>query len=64
MIKPQPCFETNKALEEAARIAEQRKLRALDRLNEKLDVPQDDAFTQAMRGLIDADKAALLVRGK
>ena len=31
-MKPQPCFETNKPLEEAARRAEQRKNQALDRL--------------------------------
>jgi len=29
---PQPCFETNKALEQAARRAEQRKSEAIDRL--------------------------------
>jgi hypothetical protein len=36
-MKPQRCFETNKALEEAARRAERRKNEALARLVSALD---------------------------
>jgi hypothetical protein len=62
MTKPRPCFETNKALEEAARLAEQRKCEAIDRLNAKLG-PRD-AFEQAMDDLLDADERALKEKGR
>jgi hypothetical protein len=55
-MKPQPCFETNKALEEASQRAEQRKNRAIDRLTEKLGA---GCFEPAMANLINADKRAL-----
>jgi len=55
-MKPQPCFEPPKALEDAARLAEQRKRQAIDRLTEKL-APKD-RFQRAMVNLIDADKSA------
>ena len=35
-MKPHPCFETNQALEAAARRAERRKCQAIDRLVRKL----------------------------
>ena len=35
-MKPHPCFETNKTLEEAARHAEARKNQAIDKLTGKL----------------------------
>ncbi len=56
-MKPQPCFETNKQLEDAARRAEERKNLAIDRLMGKLG--PKDAFERAMHELIDADKRAL-----
>ena len=61
-MKPQPCFETNKELEAAARRAEQRKNQAIDRLMGKLG--PKDGFEQAMHELIDADKRALEERGR
>lgn len=65
MKHPTPCLGENAALEEAAAIAERRKLRALDRLMEKLGVsPEQDEFETAMRALIDADKAALEAKGR
>lgn len=60
-----PCFEAPKALEEAARLAEQRKRRAIARLTSKLDaVHPKDSFERAMEALIDADRAALQARGQ
>jgi hypothetical protein len=59
---PHPCFETNKALEEAARRAAERKNQALDRLMGKLG--PNGRFEQAMHGLIDADRRALKEKGK
>ena len=40
-MKPVPCFEVNKRLAEAAREAEARKNRAIERLTEKLGIPSD-----------------------
>ena len=57
-----PCFETNKALEEAARRAAERKNQALDKLMGKLG--PKGAFEQAMWDVIDADRRALKEKGK
>ena len=57
-----PCFETNKALEEAARRAAERKNQALDKLMGKLG--PKGAFEQAMHELLDADRRALKEKGK
>ena len=61
---PHTCFETNKALEEAARRAAERKNQALDKLMGKLG--PKGAFEQAMHASahsyapgIDADSAHL-----
>jgi hypothetical protein len=62
MMKTQPCFEPPRHLEEAADQAEQRKREAIARLREKLG--EGNRFEQAMRDLIDADKRAVLARGK
>jgi len=64
MMKPQPCFEPPRHLEEAAELAERRKREAIARLREKLGINNRDRFEQAMRGLIDADKRALQEKGK
>ena len=40
-MKPEPRIEPPKALEAAARLAEQRKHRAIDKLTEKLNQPRD-----------------------
>jgi hypothetical protein len=61
-MKPHPCFETNKTLEEAARHAEARKNQAIDKLMGKLG-PRGE-FEQAMSDLIDADKRALQEKGR
>jgi hypothetical protein len=61
-MKPVPCFEVNKELEEAARAAEERKVQAIDRLSAKLG-PQGE-FEWAMHDLIDADKRALQEKSK
>lgn len=61
-MKPVPCFEVNKRLEEAAREAEARKNRAIERLTEKLGIPRDNRC--AVRDLNDADKHALKERGQ
>jgi hypothetical protein len=61
-MKPLPCFEVNKPLEEAARKAEQRKAEAIDKLMGKLG-PRGE-FEQAMSDLIDADKRALQEKGR
>jgi hypothetical protein len=61
-MKPLPCFEVNKPLEEVARKAEQRKAEAIDKLMGKLG-PRGE-FEQAMHDLIDADKRALKERGQ
>lgn len=61
-MKPHPCFETNKALEEAAAHAETRKNQAIDRLMGKLG-PKGE-FEEAMNQLIDADKRALQEKGR
>jgi hypothetical protein len=61
-MKPLPCFEVNKQLEEAARKAEQRKAEAIDKLMGKLG-PRSE-FEQAMHDLIDADKRALQEKGR
>lgn len=55
-MKPLPCFTPSLALEETARVAEQRRHQALDALMRKLGPPAPmDPFEQAMRDLIDAD---------
>ena len=65
MKHPTPCLTENAALEEAAALAERRKLQALDRLMEKLGAaPERDDFERAMHRLIDADKAALEAKGR
>jgi hypothetical protein len=61
-MRPHPCFETNKPLEEAARTAEERKVQAIDRLNAKLG-PRGE-FERAMVDLIDADKRAIQEKGR
>ena len=61
-MKPQPCFDPPRHLEEAAELAERRKREAIARLREKLG--DGDRFEQAMRDLIDADKRALQEKGK
>ncbi len=61
-MKPVPCFEVNKRLAEAAREAEARKNRAIERLTEKLGIPSDHRC--AVRDLIDAGKHALKERGQ
>jgi hypothetical protein len=61
-MKPVPCFEVNKRLEEAAREAEARKNRAIERLTEKLGIPGD--HRRAARDLNDAGKHALKERGQ
>ncbi|HTG03943.1 MAG TPA: hypothetical protein VK635_07770 [Bradyrhizobium sp.] len=63
-MKPVPCFEVNKRLEEAAREAEARKNRAIERLTEKLGTPSDHCCGSAVRDLIDAGKHALKERGQ
>ena len=63
-MKPVPCFEVNKRLEEAAREAEARKNRAIERLTEKLGIPSDDRFGSAVHDLTDAGKHALKERGQ
>ena len=60
-MKPQPCFEVNKDLENAARLAEQSKNQAIDRLTKKLT---PDRFERAMADVIDADKRALQEKGR
>ena len=61
-MKPLPCFEVNKPLEEAARKAEQRKAEAIDKLMGKLGPRRE--FEQAMHDLIDADRRALQEKGR
>ena len=61
-MKPVPCFEVNKRLAEAAREAEARKNRAIERLTEKLGIPSDHRC--AVRDLTDAGKHALKERGQ
>ncbi len=63
-MKPVLCFEVNQQLVQAAREAEERKNRAIERLMEKLDIGDRDHFGQAVRDLIDADKRALKERGQ
>jgi hypothetical protein len=63
-MKPVPCFEVNKQLEEAAREAEVRKNRAIERLTEKLRTSSCDRFGHGVRDLIDADKRALQEKGR
>jgi hypothetical protein len=63
-MKPHPCLEANKILEEAAARAEQRKHQAIDRLSEALGQPQEDGFHKAMVDLIEADKRALKEKGR
>ena len=63
-MKPVPCFEVNKRLEEAAREAEARKNRAIERLKEKLGIRSDDRFGSAVCDLIDADRRTLKERGQ
>jgi hypothetical protein len=62
-MKPQPCFEVDKQLEEAARQAEARKNRAIRRLTEKLVNDSADRFGHAVHDLID-DKRALQEKGR
>jgi hypothetical protein len=54
-MKPQPCFEPNGTLEEAARQAELRKNRAIERLAVKLS---SDCTAAATADLIITDKRA------
>ena len=68
-MRPHPCFETNQELEAAARRAERRKCRAIDKLVGKLGRAQ--RFEQAMHDsphshapLIDAGKHALKEKGQ
>ena len=61
-MKPVPCFEVNKRLEEAAREAEARKNRAIERLTEKLGIPS--GHRRAVRDLNDAGKPAMEERGQ
>src|SRR5262249_29486603 len=61
-MKPQPCFETNRELERAARRAEIRKNAAIDRLNAKLELKV--RIEQAMHDLVDAGERALQEKGK
>lgn len=56
-MKQPPYFDSPKDLEDAARLAEQRKRRAIDRLTERL-APPGDRFVRSMETLIDADKRA------
>ena len=63
-MKPQPCFEPPKHLEEIAELAERRKREAIAQLLEKLGINNRDRFEQALRDLIDADKRALQEKGK
>jgi hypothetical protein len=63
-MKPQPCFEVDKQLEEAARQAEARKNRAIERLTEKLTIGSTDRFGRAVHDLIDSDKRALQEKGR
>jgi hypothetical protein len=66
-MKPLPCFEVNKDLEEAAREAEQRKNRAIERLRGKLigRPPVDgQRFERMIVDMIEADKRALKERGR
>jgi hypothetical protein len=51
-MKPQPCFETNKELEAAARRAERRKCQAIDELARKLGPKHH--FDQAMHDSTDS----------
>jgi hypothetical protein len=61
-MKPAPCFEVNKRLEEAAWEAEARKHRAIERLLEKLGIPSD--HRRAVREFNDAGEHALKERGQ
>ena len=61
-MKPQPCFEPPRHLEEIAELAERRKREAIARLREKLG--DGDRFEQAMRDLIVADKRGMQEKGK
>jgi hypothetical protein len=65
-MKPLPCFEVNQQLEEAARDAEQRKNRAIERLTKKLGGRLTDGgrFERAIVDVIDADKYALQEKGR
>jgi|HubBroStandDraft_6_1064221.scaffolds.fasta_scaffold4807895_2 hypothetical protein len=63
-MKSVPCFEVNKKLEEAAREAEARKNRAIERLTERLGISTGDRFGRAVRDLINADKRALQEKGQ
>jgi hypothetical protein len=63
MKSPPPvCPQLPPDVKRAAEQAEQRKQAALERLLNRL--PRDDAFEQAMRDLIDADKRALQEKGR
>ena len=55
-MKTPPCLESPKALEDAARLAEQRKHQAIDRLTAKL--ASKDRFQWTMANLNDADMSA------
>jgi len=65
-MKPLTCFEINKQLEEAARKAEQRKIRAIERLTEKLGGRRTGGgrFEYAVVDVIDADKHTLQEKGQ
>jgi hypothetical protein len=66
-MKTLPCFEVNKDLEEAAREAEQRKNRAIERLTGKLiGRPPTDGqrFEPMIVDVIEADKPAPKERGR
>ena len=63
-MKPQPCFDPPRHLEEAAELAERRKREAIARLCGKLGIRNRNRFEQAVCDLIDADRRALQERGK
>jgi hypothetical protein len=61
-MKPYPCFETNKCLEEVAAHAEARKNQAIHRLMGKLG--PKGAFEEPMNELINADNRASQESGR
>ena len=68
-MKPQPCFETNKELEAAARRAERRKCQAIDKLVRVLGPKH--LFEQAMldsahphASVVDDEKCAPKEKGQ
>jgi hypothetical protein len=61
-MKTQPCFETDRELERAARRAEKRKNEAIDRLNAKLGL--NVRTGQVVHAPIDAGGRTLQEKGK